>query len=442
MSKNNSAMAIVFLVVAIDMIGLGIIIPFLTYMVADLSEPGADIGRWVAALMAAYAAAMFLFSPFWGALSDRIGRRPVLMIGLLGNTLAFIALGLSFTLWMALGARLFAGMVNANLSVARAYIGDISEPHEVARRQGILGAAFGLGISIGPALGGMLSAPATWGWTDVFVGTIFETYPYLLPCLASSALSFTGLMFATTRLGESLPLEVRKKTQNRSAFEILNNNFKDMGLMFKRPEISPLLWSFAFYWTAFTIMHATFILFTMRAHSVGGLGFSESDNGWVFAFIGLCGIITQGWLIGPLTDRFSSSRMMSWGLVISGLGLALIPYVSPQYAMLGILFVTGLIALGNGLVQPSNMTLLTHVSGPGERGIVMGVSESLRAIAAFIGVIMGGWIWDLTSNRTDLFDFHTVFRISGILALVGWICFRFSASWQTEQRLLEGNESE
>ena len=89
---------------------------------------------------------MDLFSPFWGALSDRIGRRPVLMIGLFGNTLAFIGLGLSVTLWMALGARLFAGVVNANLSVARAYIGDISEPHEVARRQGILGVAFGFGF--------------------------------------------------------------------------------------------------------------------------------------------------------------------------------------------------------------------------------------------------------------------------------------------------------
>ena len=222
----------------------------------------------------------------------------------------------------------------------------------------------------------------------------------------------------------------------------MSNNLNDMGQMFKRPTLSPLLWSFAFYWVAFTIMHATFILFTMRTISVGGLGFSESDNGWVFAFIGLCGIITQGWLIGPLTDRFSSSRLMSWGLLISGFGLASIPYVPPQYAILGILFVTGLISVGNGLVQPSNMTLLTHVSGSKERGIVMGVSESLRAIASFIGVIIGGLIWDQTFNRTDVFDFPTVFRISGIFALVGWMCFRFSASWEVEQRLLEVNESE
>ncbi len=441
-SEKKSPIPILFLVVTVDMIGFGIIIPFLTYMVADLSEPGADIGLWVGALMAAYAAAMFLFSPFWGSLSDRIGRRPVLMIGLLGNTLAFIALGLSITLWMALAARLFAGMVNANLSVARAYIGDISKPHEVARRQGILGVAFGVGFSIGPALGGMLSSPATWTWTDAFVGTIFETYPYLLPCLASSVLSFTGLMFATTRLKESHPLEVRTSSQKRSTLGILNDNLNDMGLMFKRPTLSPLLWSFAFYWVAFTIMHVTFILFTMRPVSDGGLGFSESDNGWVFAFIGLCGIITQGWLIGPLTDRFSSSRLMAGGFLISGFGLVAIPYVPPRYAMLGILFVSGLISLGNGLVQPSNMTLLTHVSGPGERGIVMGVSESLRAIASFIGVIIGGLVWDLTVNRTDVFDFHTVFQMSGVFVIVGWICFRFSTSWKVEQRLPRGNESE
>ena len=178
---RKSSMAIIFIVILIDMIGFGIIVPFLTYMVENLSEPGQPIGRWVAGLMAAYAAAMFLFSPFWGALSDRIGRRPVLMFGLIGNSVAFVVFGLSNSLWMALAARLFAGMVNANLSVTRAYIGDISEPHEVARRQGILGVAFGVGFSIGPAIGGVLSAPAEWGWTDAFVSTIFETYPYLLP---------------------------------------------------------------------------------------------------------------------------------------------------------------------------------------------------------------------------------------------------------------------
>jgi len=422
-------MAILFLVILVDMIGFGIIIPFLTYMVDNLAGPGQPIGRWVAGLMAAYAAAMFLFSPIWGALSDRIGRRPVLMMGLFGNSIAFIVFGLSSSLWMALGARLFAGMVNANLSVTRAYIGDISKPHEVARRQGMLGVAFGVGFSLGPALGGFLSAPAEWGWTDAFVGTIFETYPYLLPCLASSILSLIGFMFATIKLDESITKAKLGGIELRSASIILKSNLSNIILMFKRPKLSPLLWSMTFYWVGFTMMHVTFILFTMMPISNGGFGFSESQNGTIFAWIGFCGIIVQGGLIGPLSDKFGSSRLMSAGFLLAGFGLASIPYVPPEYSMIGLLFVCLFIALGNGLVTPSNMTLLTYVSGQNERGIVMGVSESLRSISSLLGVLIGGWVWDFSVNRDDLFDFHTAFRLCGIFALLGWAFFRFSNAW-------------
>ena len=437
---RKSSMAILFLVVLVDMIGFGIIIPFITYMVAGLAEPGQPIGRWVAALMAAYAGAMFLFSPFWGALSDRIGRRSVLMIGLVGNSFAFLIFGLSNSLWMALFARLFAGMVNANISVTRAYIGDISEPHEVARRQGILGAAFGVGFSIGPAIGGFLSAPAEWTWTSAFVGTIFETHPYLLPCLASSLLSLVGFLFATTKLTESLPKSARETVEKRSPVQTLKTNFTNIGKMYNRPVVSPILWPMLFFWIGFTIMHVVLILFTMMAVSEGGFGFSEQDNGWIFTFVGIVGIITQGRLIGPLSDRFGSSTLMSSGFLICGLGLAIIPYVPPHLGLLGLLPVMGLVAFGNGLVTPSNMTLLTHVSGPKERGMVMGVSESLRALSSFAGVIIGGLVWDATVSKSGFFDFHTAFLLCGLFSLLAWIGFRFSNAFRAEDEILAAAE--
>ncbi|HJM19763.1 MAG TPA: MFS transporter [Candidatus Thalassarchaeaceae archaeon] len=440
---RKSSMAIIFIVILIDMIGFGIIVPFLTYMVENLSEPGQPIGRWVAGLMAAYAAAMFLFSPFWGALSDRIGRRPVLMFGLIGNSVAFVVFGLSNSLWMALGARLFAGMVNANLSVTRAYIGDISEPHEVARRQGILGVAFGVGFSIGPAIGGVLSAPAEWGWTDAFVSTIFETYPYLLPCVVSASLSFVGFLFAITKLDESLPKKEREQVEKRSASETIKTNLSNIGKMFNRPVVSPLLWSMALFWIGFTMMHVIFILFTMRSISEGGYGFSESDNGIIFTVIGLSGIVTQGALIGPLTDRFGSTKLLAVGFLVAGFGLSSIPYVPPEFAMMGTILVSIIIAFGNGLVTPSNMTLLTYASGTNERGTVMGVSESLRSISALFGVLIGGWLWDATVNRDDVFDFHTSFRLCGIFAVLAWACFRFSKAWRFEDDLFsEAGEAE
>ena len=176
---SKGALVVLFLVTMIDMIGFGIVIPFLTYLVEDLAgaEGVTEIGLWVGLLMTSYSAAQFLFSPFWGSLSDRIGRRPVLMVGLVGNTVFFAVFGLSNTLLMALGARFLAGVFNGNIAVARAYIGDVSNPQQLATRMGIIGAAFGLGFTIGPFLGGELSAPAL-RW-ETFQGTIFETYPYL-----------------------------------------------------------------------------------------------------------------------------------------------------------------------------------------------------------------------------------------------------------------------
>ncbi len=450
-------MGILFIVVLVDMIGIGIVIPFLTYMVEFLSPQGADLGIWVAGLMAAYAGAMFLFSPFWGSLSDRIGRRPVLMIGLAGNSFWFIVFGLSASLQMALFARLMAGVFNANLSVTRAYIGDVSEPHEVARRQGMLGVAFGLGFTLGPALGGLLSNPAAWGFTSVFQGTVFDSHPYLLPCLASSLLSAIGLLVATTRLAESLPRtdpsddpdgspsadpdaavsdRPAARREVRNPLVVLCDNFSAIGRMLVRPRIAPALWSMTLYWTGFTIMHVVFILFTMMAVADGGLGFDETQNGWVFAFIGLCGIITQGRLIGPLTDRYGSSRLMTVGLVIAGIGLASIPYALPSAAMLSVLASAALISFGNGLVTPSNMTILTHLSGAGERGSVMGVSESLRALASLVGVLIGGVVWDLTVHRDDMFDFHTAFRLCGLFALAAMLAFRFSSAYGASEESL------
>ncbi|DAC51507.1 MAG TPA: MFS transporter, partial [Candidatus Poseidoniales archaeon] len=154
MDAGKGALLILFLVTMIDMIGFGIVIPFLTYLVEDLAteQDISEIGLWVGLLMTSYSAAQFLFSPIWGSLSDRIGRRPVLMIGLVGNTVFFTVFGLANTLLMALAARFMAGVFNGNIAVARAYIGDVSTPKQLASRMGLIGAAFGLGFTVGPFL--------------------------------------------------------------------------------------------------------------------------------------------------------------------------------------------------------------------------------------------------------------------------------------------------
>lgn len=416
---SRGALFVLFLVTMIDMIGFGIVIPFLTYLVEDLAgaQGVTEIGLWVGLLMTSYSAAQFLYSPFWGSLSDRIGRRPVLMIGLVGNTVFFTLFGLSNTLFMALATRFFAGVFNGNIAVARAYIGDVSNPQQLATRMGIIGAAFGLGFTIGPFLGGELSAPAL-RW-EYFQDTIFETYPYLLPCVLASALSTISLLVAIKSLPESLTEEMRKSVPARSMQQQMKSILANIKKILGQSSMALIIWVTMLFTFGFTIMHAIFILYTSMPIIDGGLNFNEAQNGRIFAMIGISGIITQGLLIGPLTRKFGSRRLLTFAALLTGIGLVLIPYTQAQYAWAHILVVTGLLAIGNGLFQPSSSTLLaqTAKSEGLELGVVMGANESLGAFARILGPLTGGLVWVWTSNGTYPWDYHTAFHLCGLLML-------------------------
>ena len=420
---GKGALLVLFLVTMIDMIGFGIVIPFLTYLVEDLATENdvLDIGIWVGLLMTSYSAAQFLFSPVWGGLSDRIGRRPVLMIGLLGNTVFFTMFGLANTLYMALIARFFAGVFNGNIAVARAYIGDVSTSTQLASRMGIIGAAFGLGFTVGPFLGGELSSPAE-RW-DMFVGTIFETYPYLLPCIIASLLSIFSLLLAFWYLPESLTSDPHSKPSSQPWSVTMKLTASNVKRMLGTKNIGSLMGVTFLYMFGFTVMHAVFILYTQMSPDQGGLGFSESDNGRIFALIGILGIVTQGGLIGPLTRRFGSLFILRFGLVLTGIGLVLIPYTSIEYVWVWMVIVTGFIAIGNGLFQPSSSAVLTTLARQDdyELGAVMGSQESISSFARILGPLTGGLVWTMTFERSGFFDYHTAFHVCGLLMLLGFV---------------------
>ncbi len=418
---SKSALLVLFLVTMIDMIGFGIIIPFLTYLVKDLAqEQGVvEIGLWVGLLMTAYSAAQFLFSPFWGSLSDRLGRRPILMIGLVGNTVFFTAFGFSNTLLFALAMRFLAGVFNGNIAVARAYIGDVSTPKQLATRMGLIGAAFGLGFTIGPFLGGEFSSPAD-RW-DLFVGTVFETYPYLLPCVIASALSAGSLVRAYFKLPESvdkgkMASESARGSWSSQMSSMVTNSVSMLG----KGTIGAMIWVSMLFVLGFTVMHAVFILYTEMGVEFGGLGFSEKDNGRVFAMIGLFGIFTQGALIGPLTRKFGTRRLIPISICITGVGLTLIPYTQAEMAWLQLFMVVSCIAIGNGLFQPSSSAYLTHIAKDEgyDFGMVMGAQESLGAFARIIGPLSGGIVWEMTASGSYPWDYHAVFHLCGVLMLV------------------------
>lgn len=435
---SKGALFVLFLVTMIDMIGFGIVIPFLTYLVEDLAgeQDAASIGIWVGLLMTSYSAAQFLFSPIWGALSDRIGRRPVLMIGLVGNTVFFTMFGLANTLVMALIARFLAGVFNGNIAVARAYIGDVSSPQQLATRMGLIGAAFGLGFTIGPFLGGELSAPAD-RW-DLFKDTIFDTYPYLLPCVLASVLSIISLLFAFKSLPESLPENRRTVDKSRSWGATMMNSFTNVKAMIGTKQISSIMWVTFLFMFGFTIMHAVFILYTQMDPASGGLGFSEADNGRIFAIIGVLGIITQGALIGPLSRKYGSVFVLRLGTVLAGIGLVMVPYSDAEHVWLWLFPITGCIAIGNGLFQPSSSTLLTAISRQEgyELGAVMGAQESLSSFARILGPLTGGFVWTKTVGNTGFLDYHTAFHLCGIMMLCAFLLslrISFKPSWMQSE---------
>ena len=417
---GKGALVVLFLVTMIDMIGFGIVIPFLTYLVEDLTPENqvANIGLWVGILMTSYSAAQFLFSPLWGSLSDRIGRRPVLMVGLVGNTVFFTMFGLANTLLIAFVARFLAGVFNGNLAVARAYIGDVSSPQELATRMGLIGAAFGLGFTFGPFIGGELSNPAA-RW-ELFQDTIFETHPYLLPCAVASLLSLFSLAVAYRSLPESLPLEQRTKSEPQPWITNMAQMMKNSVSMLKSQNVSLIIWVSMLFTFGFTIMHAVFILYTEMDPVNGGLAFSEADNGRIFAMIGISGIFTQAILIGPLTRRFGSRRLLPFASALAGVGLVLVPYTQAENAWVQILLVAFLIAVGNGIFQPSSSSFLTRVAKDNgyELGVVMGAQESLGAFARILGPLTGGLVWTLTVSRAWPFDYHTAFHLCGLVMLL------------------------
>jgi MFS family permease len=343
------------------------------------------------------------------------------MVGLVGNTVFFTMFGLANTLGLALLARFLAGVFNGNLAVARAYIGDVSTTQQLATRMGIIGAAFGLGFTFGPFIGGELSNPAA-RW-EMFQNTIFDSHPYLLPCAVASVLSLFSLAIAYRSLPESLPPESRVQSEAQPwatrMVKIMTNSIS----MLKANNVSLIIWVSMLFTFGFTIMHAVFILYTEMNPADGGLGFSEADNGRIFAMIGITGILTQGLLIGPLTRRFGSRRLIPAASALTGLGLVLVPYTQASNVWTHILIVAVLIALGNGIFQPSSSTFLTRIakSNGYELGVVMGAQESLGAFARILGPLTGGLVWTLTASRDWPFDYHTAFHLCGVMMLLASI---------------------
>lgn len=353
---KRSPLFILFCIVFFDLLAFGIVIPILPYYSKTFGASALELGL----LMAAYSTAQFLFAPFWGSLSDRIGRRPVLLFTVLGGASAMVATALAAELWILFLARLLAGFFGANISTASAYIADVTKPEDRARGMGIIGAGFGLGFIFGPALGGVLSV-----------------YGYHVPILFGACLGFFNFLFAFFVLEESRRAGVSARRKL---------SWTGIGSALSRPSTGTPILLFFLNTLGFTQLEVCFGLFVLDR-----FGYDARQAGWLLAAMGVVAAVVQGGLIGRLSRRFGEVRLLTVGFLLLGLSLVGSAWSPTPMIFLAFLLV---IAVGNGLANPSLSSLVSKGAPEDHRGGVMGVYQSAGSLARMVGPPVSGWLFD------------------------------------------------
>ena len=358
-------MPILFVIVVIDLIGFGIIIPLLPFYAEYFHASPAVVGL----LMATYSFTQFIAAPVWGRLSDRVGRRPVLLISLAGAVVAYGALGLAHNVWALFAARAAGGLMAGNISAAFAYVADVTSRDNRAKGMGVIGAAFGLGFIAGPAIGGILAGSDP-------VHADFRT-----PAFTAAALSAIALVAAFFVLKESLPEASRRALAEMPA-QVRMDLFR---AALKRPNVGFLILLTFLATFVFAGLESTFAMWSRRQ-----FGWGPQQNGYLFACIGLLSAVIQGGLIGRLSRRFGEGRLIVQGAAALSIGVLLIPFSGS----LPVLAVAMAIATyGFSVISPSLNSLISLRVGDGEVGGVMGVTRSAATMARFIGPAWAGLLF-------------------------------------------------
>lgn len=368
-------MRTLFFVVFVELIGFGVIIPLLPFYGEHFHASPAQVGL----LMATYSLAQFITAPFWGRLSDRIGRRPVLMASLGGAALSYVGLAFADHLWMLFAARGFGGVMAGGIAAAFAYAADISTPATRAKAMGVVGAAFGVGFIFGPAIGGLLS------------GSDPATADFRSPALAACALSTAALLLTIFVLPESLPAEARRQgtTKTQSRWELFR-------LAFAQPTLLRLLALMFLATFVFAGMETTFAMWSRRQ-----FGWGPEQNGYLFALIGLISAAVQGGLIGRLAHRFGEMRLVIAGAALLAIGMFAIP-LSTHLATLLPAMATA--AIGFSMLTPALNSLVSLQVSRNIQGGAMGVSRSATTLARVLGPVCGGGLFSYLGKNAPFFS--------------------------------------
>ena len=350
-------MPFILITVLIDMVSIGIIVPVLPALIGTFSVSPSDQAFWVGVVSFAFGIANFFGAPLLGALSDAWGRRKVLLLGFCGLALNFFATALATSLWMLIAVRLVGGAMQANAAVANAYVADITAPEGRAKRFGMLGAMFGLGFIIGPAVGGQLGA------IDIH-----------LPFFVAGGLSLLNLAYGWWVLPESLPPEKRRPFEWKAA-----NPLKAFTALVGLPGIGKVVGVIACTGLAQGVLYNVWVL-----HNTFKFGWDTQANGWSLAAVGVVSVIVQGFLLGKLLKRFPPRRLVVIGLVSSTCAYFLWGLASQGWMMYAIIFAN----LLGFTVTASVQSLVSSAADARTQGQTMGSVSSLNSLTAVVAPVL------------------------------------------------------
>lgn len=374
---KNSRLLTIFLIVFVDLLGFSLILPLLPYYAEAYGATPTVVGL----LVASYAAAQFIGAPILGRLSDRYGRRPVLLLSVAGTLLGFLLLGLAdpigrllagriapdaasaFIIATLFFSRILDGLTGGNITVAQAYIADVTDEQNRAKGLGLIGAAFGLGFIIGPAVGGALSQ---WG--------------YSLPAFIAAAVSFMNLAAIFFLLPESLTPERRSAAaaSRRPPFSL-----KALVQALKRPKVGPLLHVRFFYGLAFATFQSIFALYAQA------IGLTSQTTGYVLAYVGVLSVVVQAGLIGPLTRRFRENWLLITGLWLMAGALLAWAFTGSLGILLAVILP---LALAGGVLNTVIQSAISKSVSREEVGGTLGIAASLESITRVIAPTVGGFL--------------------------------------------------
>ena len=396
--RRRAAIAFIFVTAVLDILSMGLVIPVLPSLIEEFAGSDASAGIWNGAFVAMWAGMQFLASPVIGSLSDRYGRRPVILLSCAGLALDWMLMALAPNLWWLAVGRILGGLTSSSFTAIYAYMADITEPKNRARAYGLIGAAFSGGFVLGPVVGG-------------FLGEIGPRAPFW----AAAALSAMAFVYGLFILPESLPVEKRMNFSWRRA-----NPLGAMTLLLRHPELKGLAGVNFLLYFSHHVFSAIFVLYAMHRY-----GWGPREVGLLLAGVGLVDMVMQGVVIGPVTKRLGDRPTMILGLFGGAFGMAMMGWAPSGWWF-------ALAMLPNslwGLAMPTLQALMTRRVGDDEQGQLQGANNSVASIAGVASPLFFGWIYSLSVGPDALLSqpglaFYLAGGVLALAAVLGWIVAR------------------